>query len=126
MPRTARVVAVGYPHHITQRGNNRESVFIDDNDRQAYLDILKKNADKYKVEIRSYCLMVNHIHLLAVPHQDVSLARGIGLTNLAFTQHVNRKYFRTGRIWQNRFISCPITTEKHLWAVSRYIENNPV
>jgi putative transposase len=68
MPRTARAVAVDYPHHITQRGNNREPVFSDDQDRQTYLALLKHYTQKYKISIWAYCLMPNHIHLLAVPH----------------------------------------------------------
>ena len=126
MPRNARMVAVGYPHHLTQRGNNREPVFFDDQDRLTYLGLLEHYAAKYYLEIWAYCLMTNHVHLLVVPHQEDHLGQGIGLTNMTYTQHVNRKYSRSGRIWQNRFFSSVVDTDAYLWAVARYIENNPV
>lgn len=126
MPRNSRLVAVGSPHHITQRGNNREPVFFDDADRSTYLEYLSYYTQKYQVDIWAYCLMTNHVHLLVVPHASDSLARGIGLANLSYTQYVNRKYRRTGRIWQSRFFSSVVETEQYLWAVARYIEKNPV
>lgn len=70
--------------------------------------------------------MSNHVHILAVPQKDESLARGIGGTNLVYTQYINRKYKRSGRLWQNRFYSTIIEKEPYLWAVARYIERNPV
>lgn len=126
MPRSARAVAVDYPHHITQRGNNREPVFFDDRDRQSYLSYLKHYTQKFDVSVWAYCLMPNHVHLLAVPHQEGALALGIGRTNLVYTRYLNRKYFRSGRIWQNRFYSCIVDSDDYLWAVARYIETNPV
>jgi putative transposase len=91
MPRIARIIAAGYPHHITQRGNNRATVFFDDEDRQTYLKLLAGFAQKYHLSLWAYCLMDNHIHLLAVPESEIALSRGIGLTNLLYTQHLNRK-----------------------------------
>lgn len=126
MPRNSQMVAIGYPHHITQRGNNREPVFFDDEDRWAYLDFLSHYTQNYQVDIWAYCLMTNHTHLLAVPNKPEGLARGIGLTNMMYTQHVNRKYHRSGRIWQSRFFSSVVDTDNYLWGVARYIENNPV
>ena len=126
MPRNSRVVAIGYPHHITQRGNNREPVFFDDDDRWAYLDFLSHYTQKYQVDIWAYCLMTNHIHLLAAPNEPKGLVRGVGLTNMMYTQHVNRKYHRSGRIWQSRFFSSVVATDSYQWAVARYVENNPV
>jgi len=70
--------------------------------------------------------MNNHIHLLAVPGTESSLARGIGLTNQMYTQFLNRKLKQSGRIWQNRFFSCVVENEQYLWAVARYIERNPL
>jgi putative transposase len=126
MPRIARVCAAGYPHHITQRGNNREESFFDDEDRWYYLEVLKRNRDRYKMKILAYCLMGNHVHVLTVPEKETSLARGIGGTNLLYTQYINRKYNRSGRLWQNRFFSAVVEKEPYLWAVMRYIEQNPV
>jgi putative transposase len=126
MPRIARVCAAGYPHHITQRGNNKERAFFDDEDRRFYLDLLERYKEKYEMEILAYCLMGNHVHVLVVPEKETSLARGIGGTNLLYTQYINRKYKRSGRLWQNRFFSTIVEEEPYLWAVMRYIEKNPV
>ena len=126
MPRIARVCAAGYPHHITQRGNNKEKVFFDDEDRRLYLDILQRYKNKYGIKILAYCLMGNHVHILVVPGQEMGLARAMGGTNLVYTQHVNRKYNRSGRLWQNRFFSSVVEEEPYLWAVMRYMEQNPV
>jgi len=126
MPRNSRVVVVGYPHHVTQRGNNREPVFFDDEDRWTYLNLLGHYTQKYQVDIWAYCLMTNHIHLLAVPHDPAGLAGGVGLVNMTYTQYLNRKHQRTGRIWQNRFFSSVVDSDRYVWAVARYIENNPV
>jgi putative transposase len=126
MPRIARVCVGGYPHHITQRGNNKETAFFDDEDRIFYLDILQRYKNRYGLKVLAYCLMGNHVHILAVPEKETSLARGIGGTNLLYTQHINRKYKRSGRLWQNRFFSTVLQEEPYLWAVMRYIERNPV
>ena len=126
MPRIARVTAVNYPHHITQRGNNRAGTFFEDDDHTFYLEILKKYAERYTFDIWAYCLMPNHVHILAVPQKDDSLPRGIGGTNLVYTQYINRKYNRNGRLWQNRFFSAIVDTERYLWAVASYIERNPL
>jgi putative transposase len=126
MPRIARIIAPEYPHHITQRGNNRSTVFFDDEDRQTYLKLLAAYARKHHIRIWAYCLMSNHIHLLAVPESETSLSNGIGLTNQMYTQYLNRKLKQSGRIWQNRFFSCVVEDEHYLWAVARYIECNPL
>ena len=126
MPRIARVIATEYPHHIKQRGNNRATVFFDDEDRQTYLKLLAGYSEKHHFQIWAYCLMNNHIHLLAVPETETSLARGIGLTNQVYTQYLNRKLKQSGRIWQNRFFSCVVENNQYLWAVARYIERNPL
>lgn len=126
MPRIARIIAPGYPHHITQQGNNRAEVFFDDEDRQTYLTLLAGYAEKHGLQVWAYCLMPNHVLILAVPDNEASLARGIGLTNQVYTQYINRKNGHSGRLWQNRFFSCIVEQDKHLWAVARYIECNPV
>ena len=126
MPRIARIIAFNYPHHITQRGNNRSTVFFDDEDRQTYLKLLAGYAQKHQFQILAYCLMDSHIHLLAVPETETALARGIGMTNQVYTQYLNRKLKQSGRIWQNRFFSCVIEKDQYLWAVARYVERNPV
>ena len=125
MPRSARLVIPGLPHHITQRGNNRANVFRSDADRCAYLEILKEYSQKYGLTILGYCLMPNHVHLIAVPSSDDSLAKGIGRTHLRYAQLYNWRNDQCGHFWQGRFFSCPMD-EAHYVAAMRYIERNPV
>lgn len=126
MPRIARAVAGGYPHHIIQRGNNRGQVFFDKDDRTKYLSLLKKYSDKWKARILVYCLMTNHVHLLIRPNEETSLCKMMQGVALCYTQYLNRKYKRTGRLWESRYYSCIVEREKYLLAVARYIEQNPV
>ena len=125
MPRKARAVAPGVPHHITQRGNNRQDVFFVDDDRRAYLEILKEQSLKYGLAIQGWCLMSNHIHLIALPQAEDSLARAVGRTHWLYTQYVNRLHGRSGHLWQNRFYSCALGPQ-HFFRAMRYMENNPV
>ena len=125
MPRSARTVAVGCAHHITQRGNNRQDVFFVDDDQRVYLELLKEQADKYGLEMLGYCLMSNHIHLVAVPKAEESLAKAVGRTHFRYTQYINRFHKRSGHLWQGRFYSCALDS-RHFWLAMKYIELNPV
>ena len=125
MPRIARIVVPGYPHHITQRGNNRQDVFFVDDDRRAYLAILAEQAERYGLAVEGYCLMTNHIHLIATPGSADSLAKAVGRTHWLYTQYVNRLHGRCGHLWQNRFYSCGLD-ETHFWTAMVYVERNPV
>jgi putative transposase len=126
MPRIARAVATGYPHHVTQRGNNREKVFFDEEDREKYLSLLKKYSVKWATPILVYCLMSNHVHMLTEPQEERSLYKMMQGVTLCYTQYINRKYKRTGRLWESRYYSCIVDKERYLWAAARYIEQNPV
>jgi len=126
MPRIGRAVAVGFPHHVIQRGNNREQVFFDEKDRKQYLSLLKKYSVKWESPITAYCLMSNHVHLLTKPESEESLFKMMQGLTLCYTQYINRMYQRTGRLWESRYHSCIVDREKYLWAVARYIEQNPV
>lgn len=125
MPRQARVVIPGLPHHITQRGNNRQDVFFVDGDRVAYLKILREQCEKHAVRIMGYCLMTNHIHLVATPTREDSLNLAVGRTHFLYTQHINRLHGRSGHLWQGRFHSCAMD-DAYAIAAMRYIERNPV
>lgn len=126
MPRIGRVVAAGFPHHVIQRGNNRAHIFFDEKDRKQYLSLLKKYSVKWESPIMAYCLMSNHVHLLTKPAANESLYKMMQGLTLCYTQYVNRMYQRTGRLWESRYHSCIVDQEKYLWAVARYIEQNPV
>ena len=80
MPRFARAVVGGCAHHVTQRGNNRQDVFFVDDDRRAYLAILREQAERYGLRVEGYCLMTNHVHPIAVPQAEQSLAKAVGGT----------------------------------------------
>lgn len=126
MPRIARVIATGFPHHVIQRGNNREKVFFEKKDQERYLSLLKKYSDKWNTPILAYCLMSNHVHLLTEPQEERSLYKMMQGVTLCYTQYVNRKYKRTGRLWESRYHSCIVDKEEYLWATARYIEQNPL
>ncbi|MEI7832347.1 MAG: transposase [bacterium] len=125
MPRFARIVIPGYPHHITHRGNRRDVVFFSDEDRAEYLDVLLDNTLKYDVDILGYCLMSNHTHIIGVPGQEESLGLAIGRAHMKYARHANRRQRWWGHLWANRFYSTPMD-EAHCWTALRYIECNPV
>lgn len=125
MPRIARVVLPGVPHHVTQRGNRGLTVYADDADRACYLELLEHSAREHGLAIHAYCLMPDHVHLVVLPATDGALADTLGRAHLRYTQHVNRREGVTGRIWQGRFYSCPLDEAHHAAAV-KYVELNPV
>ena len=108
MTRRARVVIEGCPHHITQRGNDRQDVFFSDGDRRFYLELLAEQCEKFSMAVEAYCLMTNHFHLIATPKRKDSLAKAVGRTNLYYTRHINATRGRCGHLWQDRFFSCPL------------------
>src|SRR3989339_882703 len=125
MPRIARAVAVDFPHHIIQRGNNRQKVFFAIETRKKYLELVKEYADIWGASVLAYCLMTNHIHLLIKPHQEDSLAKMMQGVSQGYAKYINRRYKRTGRLWESRYYSCVVDEESYLWQVARYIERNP-
>jgi putative transposase len=125
MPRFARAVIPDCPHHITQRGNNRQDVFFVPDDYGRYLAILREQSRRYGLDVHSYCLMTNHVHLVATPHAPDSLAKAVGRTHWLYSQTINRLHGRSGHLWQGRFYSCALD-DKHFWAAVRYVERNPV
>ena len=125
MPRLARTVFARVPHHITQRGNRREDVFFTDADRKTYLTWLTAYCAEHRVEILAYCLMTNHVHLIAVPTTDEGLERVLRPLHMRYAQRINRRRMWKGHLWQGRFFSSPLDTA-YLWAAIRYVERNPV
>ncbi len=125
MPRISRAVAVGYPHHIAQRGNYQQHVFEDEEDYIQYLQWLKEYSQKYSLKIWAYCLMNNHVHFVCMPMKDDSLARTFNTLHMRYSQYFNKKKKVTGHLWQGRFYSSSLD-ERHLYAAIRYVENNPV
>ncbi len=125
MPRRARVVFEGVVHHITQRGNYRQNVFEDDSDKRKYVEFIREYSEKYGMKIYAYCLMSNHVHFIAAPVKEDSLAMTFKYSNMRYSSYFNRKNKRSGHLWQGRFYSCPLQFEHALEAL-RYVERNPV
>ncbi len=125
MPRHARIVIPGVPHHVTQRGNNRQVVFRDDQDREFYLRYLAKKCRQHRVELSAWCLMTNHVHLVLTPSDELGLGRLIGETHRVHAQVFNLRHERIGHLWHGRFFSTPMD-EVHTVRAMLYVERNPV
>lgn len=125
MPRLARAVFAGLPHHVTQRGNRRGDVFFTEDDRRAYLAWLREYCDAQGVQVLAYCLMTNHAHLVLVPEQPDGLERALKPLHMRYAQRVNRARGWHGHLWQGRFLSSALDQD-YLWAALRYVERNPV
>jgi putative transposase len=127
MPRSSRIVVPATPHHVIQRGHNRQVVFATDEDYQYYLDNLWEWKAKLGCRIFAYCLMTNHVHLIIDPGQDEArLALLMKRVAGRQTRYVNRLERRSGTLWEGRYKSSPIQTDEYLLACCRYIELNPV
>ena len=125
MPRMARLVVPDLPHHVTQRGNRRMDVFFSAADYRRYLELMAESCAKAGVEIWAYCLMPNHVHLIAVPRHETALSQAIGMAHRRYAARINRREGWSGHLWQDRFASAPMD-EAHLIAAARYVELNPV
>jgi putative transposase len=118
-------VVPGLPHHLTQRGNRREDVFFADADRRRFLGLLSEYSIRYGLELLAYCLMNNHVHLVVVPEREASLGLVFKPVNLLYARYLNRRKGWCGRLWQERFFSCPMD-RNHTLVATRYVEQNPV
>jgi putative transposase len=125
MARLPRVAIPDIPHHVTQRGNARQPVFAHDSDRATYLQLLRQYFELYQVALLGYCLMSNHVHLIAVPRTATALADALRQTHGRYAAYWNARLPSSGHVWQGRFYSCPLD-ESHLWEALRYVELNPV
>ena len=125
MARISRIIAVGYPHHITQRGVRSLDIFQTDDDRHSYLQYIKEETSRFGVDILAWCLMTNHVHFIAIPKEETSFARGFGEAHRKYTRMKNFQEGVRGYLFQGRFSSC-VLDERHLMAAVRYVEMNPV
>jgi putative transposase len=125
MARLARVVVAGLPHHVTQRGNRRQPVFLGPEDYATYRALLAEHCRAAGVAVWAYCLMPNHVHLILVPKDADGLRAALGEAHRRYTRHVNMREDWRGYLWQGRFASFPMD-EPYLLACARYVELNPV
>jgi putative transposase len=125
MARMARVVVPGVPHHVVQRGVRRMDTFFTEDDREEYLHLLSAQGKRFGVSFLAWCLMTNHVHLIAVPEQERSLALGIGEAHRRYTRYLNFREGWRGYLFQGRFHSVPLDGV-YLLAAVRYVLRNPV
>ena len=125
MPRMARVVVPGYPHHVTQRGNRRQAVFLVDDDWRTYLSLIRAACATAETSVLAYCLMPNHVHFVMVPSHLDGLRSALADAHRRYTRRVNFREGWRGHLWQDRFHSF-VMDEPHLQVAIPYVENNPV
>ncbi len=126
MARQPRFVIPGQPQHVIQRGNNRDVIFVTNDDYQYYLQKLEDACKKYDCEIHAYVLMTNHVHLLMTPHLENGISKVMQYIGRYYVQYFNYQYQRAGTLWEGRYKATLLDSEGYLLACSRYIELNPV
>jgi len=126
MARLPRLTLAGYPHHIILRGNNRQAIFMDSADFQRMLALLQAHAQDQQVQIHAYVLMSNHLHLLLTPLQNDSLPKMMQAVGRSYVLYFNKRHGRSGTLWEGRYRSTLIQTERYLLACMAYIDLNPV
>jgi len=124
MPRKDRITSAGF-YHVVCRGVERRNVFLDSDDFEKFLEILKDMKDKFHILIHSFCLMSNHYHILLETKEE-NISSAMRYLNSHYAIYFNKKYNRTGHLWQGRFHSNFLYDEEHFWYVAKYIERNPV
>ncbi len=124
MPTRLRVDLAGY-HHVINRGVNRCVVFDNSNDKEIFLQIINKSATIHQVTLHDYCIIDNHYHLL-IETQKENISTFMRIVNANYAKYYNKKYKRSGHLWQDRYKSRYITSEDYLYTLIRYIENNPI
>jgi putative transposase len=126
MARLPRLTLPGYPHHIVQRGNNRQAIFADKADYESLLELFDEYSRKFKVAVHSYVLMSNHFHVLATPQTDDGVPQLLQAVGRSYVRRFNKRHSRTGTLWEGRYKSTLIQAERYLLACMVYIDLNPV
>jgi len=124
MPRKTRIVEAGY-YHIINRGVERRNIFLESADYNKFLDLLLDMKRTYNITIHTYCLMTNHYHIL-LETVEPNISEAIKFLNSYYSIYFNKKYKRSGHLWQGRFASYYLYDDAHFWLVSKYIERNPI
>jgi putative transposase len=126
MPRPKRICIPDLPHHAVQRGNNRHATFYRDDDYAVYLDFLGEAAIEHQVSIHAYALMTNHAHLLLTPTKPDGLSSIMQTLGRRYVTYINRTYRRSGTLWEGRFRSAVIDSDRYCLTCYRYIDLNPL
>jgi putative transposase len=126
MARLPRLSVPGYPHHVIQRGNNRQPIFQADSDRQLFLDLLRDSATLHGVAVHGYVLMGNHFHLLVTPAVEGALSRCMQALGRRYVRHFNDAHGRSGTLWEGRYRAAVLQAERYLLPCLVYFDLNPV
>lgn len=126
MVRPLRINVENELYHVTIRGNHRQKLFLDDEDREKYLETLKKYKKKYEFKVYCFVLMLNHVHLLVEPSEKANLSKMMQVINTSYAMYFNKKYRQVGHVQQGRFHSILVERESYLLELTRYIHLNPV
>ncbi len=126
MARLPRFVLPGEPQHVIQRGNNRDIIFVADEDYRFYLEKLEEACQRFHCAIHSYVLMTNHVHLLITPEEEDGISRTMQSLGRVYVRYFNDRYRRTGTLWEGRYKATLLDSEAYLLTCYRYIELNPV
>jgi putative transposase len=126
MARQPRFVLAGHPQHVIQRGNNRGVIFVAEEDYRRYLEILTEACERFDCEVHAYVLMTNHVHLLVTPHRGEGISKVMQSLGRKYVQYFNYRYRRSGTLWEGRYKSTVLDSERYLLTCYRYIELNPV
>ena len=126
MARLPRLTITGYPHHVILRGNDRQDIFRNTADYQRMLDLFEQHSIEQGADIHAYVLMTNHLHLLLTPQKDQALPKMMQAVGRSYVQIFNKVHGRTGTLWEGRYRSTVIQTERYLLACMVYIDLNPV
>jgi len=126
MARLPRLVLIEHAHHVIIRGNNREPIFIADEDYKFYLEKLRLACEKHLCDVHAYVLMTNHVHLLITPHKEDGIAKVMQMVGRYYVQYFNYCYRRTGTLWEGRYKSTLIDSDNYTLICHRYIELNPI
>ena len=126
MARLPRLSLAGHPHHVIQRGNDRQAIVRDDQDRERLLALWVEHSRAFKVAVHAYVLMDNHFHLLLTPETAEGLPQMMQAVGRAYVRYFNLRHHRTGTLWEGRYRSSLIESERYLLACMGYIDLNPV
>lgn len=126
MARLPRLTVPGYPHHLIQRGNNRQAIFVETADYETLLSMLDENARKFEVQVHAYVLMTNHFHLLATPATPAGLPSLMQAVGRRYVRYFNQRQGRSGTLWEGRYRSTLIQADRYLLACMVYMDLNPV
>lgn len=126
MPRGTRITVENVYYHIINRGNQKQKIFLEDPDFEKYLQLMKHYKRKYAFKIFGYCLMPNHIHMIIEPKKAIRLSKFMQALTQTYTHWFNKKYNKTGHLWQARFKSMVICKDEYFLECVYYVEMNPV